>query len=143
MLSGAGCRATKSEVPAGKPYQTMGGAPPSVGFSSEPHPASNAGLSNLYANRGPSSAAQDGSPASQRDTMYGTPTPGTERMGAPTDHRYGAPGTSGLSTGEGGTSSLANSLMRSQPSASETLSKDPSSSSTIPGSDGGPGGAYP
>ncbi|WP_210420455.1 hypothetical protein [Aquisphaera giovannonii] len=133
----------KSEVPAGKPYQTMGGAPPTVGFSSESHPASNAGMSNLYGDRGPGSGSLDGPPSSRQDAAFGTPTPGSERMGAPTDHRYGAPGTSGLASTEGGSAGLTNSLLQSQPTASETLSKDPAASSKIPGSDGGPGGSYP
>jgi len=55
-----GCRNTHSEVPAGKPYQTTGGAPPTVGFSNEPHPSVATGPASLYSNIGPGSQVQDG-----------------------------------------------------------------------------------
>ena len=47
-----GCRSTKSEVPAGKPYQTSG-TPPTVGFSTEPHPNTATGMAWALREQGP------------------------------------------------------------------------------------------
>ena len=94
----AGCKSTKSEVPPGRPYQTTG-APPSVGFSSDAHPSTAGGMAGLYGNKGPGSFAQDvqNSTAPSRDITYGMPAPGATNLGAPTDNRYGRPGTAGTS----------------------------------------------
>ena len=48
-LTASGCRSMRSEVPPGKPYSTTGGQPPTVGFSSAPHPNTGAGA-GLYGN---------------------------------------------------------------------------------------------
>ena len=79
LLCSTGCRSTRSEVPAGKPYQTTGGAPRRSASVRNHIPPQANGMSNLYGNRGPGAMAQDGmSPsAGQGATVYGTPTPGT------------------------------------------------------------------
>ena len=138
-----GCRSAHSEVPPGKPYQTTGGAPPTVGFSNEPHPSLATGPASLYSNRGPGSQVQDGRGNSSNpgDLMLGTPTQGPATLGAPTDNRYGPPGTAGTSdSSSSGSSSIANALLKSMPPASQVLSKDPAG---IPGSPGSAGGSYP
>jgi hypothetical protein len=132
MLSLAtGCRSTKSEVPPGKPYQTTGGMPPTVGFSSDPHPGAARGLGGLYANKGPGGLIPDGrgSQGTGNDLVLGTPTPGENRYGAPSDHMYGAPGSSGLAGGSAsGTPSLGDSLLKTIPSGSRIVAEDPETS---------------
>ncbi len=123
----AGCRSTRSEVPPGKPYQTTGGMPPTVGFSSEPHPSPSKGPGALYGNKGPGGLVADGSgsPSSGNDLVLGTPTPGDKRYGAPTDNLFGAPGTSGLGGGPGSASqTLGNSLLKTIPSGSGIVAQD-------------------
>jgi hypothetical protein len=138
-----GCRSTRSDVPAGKPYQTTGGAPPTVGFSNEPHPNVGTGLASLYGNKAPGSQVQDGrgSSSTTGDVVYGTPTQGIATLGAPTDHRYGAPGTAGSgSPSTSGSPTIANSLLKSMPPVSQVLAKDPDAT---PASSGSAGGSYP
>ncbi|MFO0890263.1 MAG: hypothetical protein U0790_14120 [Isosphaeraceae bacterium] len=127
VLGSSGCRTPRSEVPPGKPYQTTGN-PPTVGFSSDPHQAGSQGMAGLYPNRAPGAMVPDGqgSPRGSDDLVIGTPTPGSSNMGAPSDHRYGAPGTSGSR----GTPSLANSILNATPPASEMLKKDPEATPT-------------
>ena len=43
---------------SGKPYQTTGEPPPSVGFSNEPHPNLATGMASLYGNKAPGSQSQ-------------------------------------------------------------------------------------
>ena len=97
MLGSAGCRSTRSEVPPGKPYQTTSGAPPSVGFSNEPHPSTASGMAAPYGNRGPGALTGDGKGSANPgdDVIIGTPPPGTANLGAPTDNRFGPPGMPG------------------------------------------------
>jgi hypothetical protein len=144
-----GCRSTHSEVPAGKPYQTTGGAPPSVGFSTEPHPNLATGMASLYGNKAPGSLVQDGRGDSSNPggLVLGTPTQGPATLGAPTDNRYGPPGTASTgdsassgSSSSSGSSTLANALLKSIPPASQMVAKDPEA---IPGSAGSAGGSYP
>ncbi len=92
-----GCRSTHSEVPPGKPYQTTGEAPSSLGFSNEPHPNLATGMASLYGNKAPGSTYQDGRGDSSNPggLVLGTPTQGPPLLGAPTDNQYGPPGTSG------------------------------------------------
>jgi len=137
-----GCRSTHSEVPPGKPYQTTGGAPPTVGFSNDPHPSLARGPANLY-NIGPGSQVQDGRGDSSNPggLMLGTPTQGPANLGTPTDNLYGPPGTA--STGDSsssGSSAIANAMLKAMPPASQVLSKDPGAT---PGSPGSAGGSYP
>jgi hypothetical protein len=144
-LGSAGCRSTRSEVPPGKPYQTTGGTPPTVGFSSEPHPSSIAGMAGLYGNKAPNSFVQNvqGSAAPSGDVTYGVPNQGAANLGAPTDNRFGPPGTSGTAgagSGASGPSSIANSMLKAVPPASKMLEKDPD---TVPGGANSSGGAYP
>jgi len=137
-----GCRSA-SEVPAGKPYQTTGGAPPTVGFSNEPHPSVATGTASLYGNRAPGSQVQDGRGNSSNpgDLMFGTPTQGPATLGTPTDNRYGPPGTAGTGdSSSSGSSSIANSLLKSMPPVSQVLAKDPEAT---PGSAGSAGGSSP
>jgi hypothetical protein len=138
-----GCRSTHSEVPPGKPYQTTGGAPPTVGFSNDPHPSLATGPAYLYSNRGPGSQVQDGRGDSSNagGLMLGTPTQGPAALGMPTDNRYGPPGTA--STGDpssAGSSTLGNALLNSIPPASQVIKNEPAAA---PGSAGAAGGAYP
>ena len=139
-----GCRSTHSEVPAGKPYQTTGGAPPSVGFSNEPHPNLATGIASLYGNKAPGSQAQDGRGDSSNpgSLMLGTPTQGPATLGAPTDNLYGPPGTAGMGGSvSSGSSSLGNALLKTIPPASQMVAKDADAS--LPGSAGSTGGSYP
>jgi len=138
-----GCRNTHSEVPAGKPYQTTGGAPPTVGFSNEPHPSVATGPASLYSNIGPGSQVQDGRGDSSNPggLMLGTPTQGPATLGTPTNNRYGPPGTAGTSdSSSSGSSSIGNALLKSMPPVSQVLAKDPEA---IPGSAGSAGGSSP
>jgi hypothetical protein len=123
----AGCRSTHSEVPPGKPYQTTGGMPPTVGFSSEPHPSMNRGPAGLYGNKGPGGLIADGtgSPSSGGDVVLGTPTPGEKRYSAPTNNLFGPPGTSGLAGSSGSASpTLGDSLLKTIPSGSGIVKED-------------------
>jgi hypothetical protein len=141
-LFSAGCKSTKSEVPPGKPYQTTG-TPPSVGFSSDAHPSTAGGMAGLYGNKGPGSFAQDvqNSAAPSRDITYGMPAPGATKFGAPTDNRYGAPGTAGTTeSSPSGSASLADSMLNSIPPASKMLQKDPEAT---PASGASSAGAFP
>ena len=84
--------------PPGKPYQTTSGAPPTVGFSNEPHPSTATGMAGLYGNKGPGALVSDGDRTSTTpgdNGTYGTPAPGTANLGAPTDNKLRRPGTAG------------------------------------------------
>jgi hypothetical protein len=115
MVCAGGCRNPGLEVPPGKPYATTSTPPPSVEFSSEPHPS----LGTLEPASPPGRLARDdfrGAPGSGDRRVYGTPTPGTLNLGAPTDHHYGPPGTSGTDpTSPGGPSQIAQSLLEPAP----------------------------
>jgi hypothetical protein len=144
QLGLSGCRSTRSEVPPGKPYQTTGGMPPTVGFSSEPHPSTANGMAGLYRNKASGSFVQDvqdrAAPAG--DVTYGMPNAGNGTVGLPTDNRYGPPSTSGGADPAGTAApSIANSLIKGIPSASKMLEKDPYASPASGTS--APGGAYP
>ncbi len=140
IVSLGGCRSTRSEVPPGKPYQTTG-TPPTVGFSSEPHPSTAAGMAGLYGNKGPGGLVPDGrgTTSSGSDVIYGTVGQAPGSLGTPTDHRYAAPGTSPSSPS--GSAGMADALLKSMPSASQTLAKDPAA--TPASGTSSPGGAYP
>jgi hypothetical protein len=117
----SGCRSTRSEVPPGKPYARTGEAPPTVGFSSDPHPGA-LGMPGST-NVGPGGMADD--PLASSQPQYGTPTPGSRGVELPTANRYGPPGTSGLDPAAGGSSSsIANSLMDDGKSVSKALADD-------------------
>ncbi len=140
-----GCRSTHSEVPPGKPYQTTGGSPPTVGFSNDPHPSLARGPASLY-NIGPGSQVQDGRGDSSNagGLMLGTPTQGPATLGTPTNNLYGPPGTANTGdSSSSGSSSIANAMLKAMPSPSQVLSKDPPPAPGIPGSPGSAGGAYP
>jgi hypothetical protein len=139
-LGSAGCRSTRSEVPPGKPYQTTSGAPPSVGFSNEPHPSTATGMAALYGNKGPGALlGGDRTTTTPGDNVtYGIPAPGTANLGAPTDNKFGAPGTAGTNDPSSGTAALGNSLLNSIPNGQKIVEKD---LKAIPV--GGPGGGYP
>ncbi len=143
FCSSQGCRSTHSEVPPGKPYQTTGGEPSSLGFSNDPHPSLATGMANLY-NKAPGSSTQDGRGDSSNagGLMLGTPTSSTPVLGAPTDNQYGAPGSANTgSAASSSSTSLGNALLKTIPSASQMVAKDPNA--TSPGSPGSAGGAYP
>jgi hypothetical protein len=93
VLTSAGCRSMKNEVPPGKPYSTTGGgAPPQVGFNSDPHPGTSIGP-GVYGNgMTPSAASTDNGPVGA--PQYGTPTPNASTYGAPSNNKFGSlPGT--------------------------------------------------
>ncbi len=139
-----GCRSTHSEVPPGKPYQTTGGPPSSVGFSNEPHPSLATGMASLYGNKAPGSMTQDGRGDSSNPggLMLGTPTQGPAALGTPTDNQYGPPGSSNSAgAGSSGGTTLGNALLRTIPSGSQMVAKDPDP--VPPGSAGSAGGSYP
>jgi hypothetical protein len=121
VLTAAGCRSMRNEVPPGKPYSTTGGTPPGLDFNSAPHPPSV--TPNIYGNNStpgmtgqgatpsipgqgtmPGLSGQDGTPAGlgSNPAQLGTPAPGGNNYGAPTSHRYGpsmTPGVPGSDTG--------------------------------------------
>jgi hypothetical protein len=104
-----GCRSTKSEVPPGRPYSTGGGQVPAVGFSAEPRPDSLAG-SGAYGVAPGSNTSLSGDPyqaAANGQVQYGTPTPSSANLGAPTPNRYGPPGTAGLTPANSATAGSA------------------------------------
>jgi len=117
----SGCRSTRNEVPPGKPYARTGEAPPTVGFSSQPHPGA-LGMPGT-ANVGPGGMADD--PLASSQPQYGTPTPGSRGVSLPTGNQFGPPGTTGLDpTAGASSSSLANSLMEDGKSVSKALADD-------------------
>jgi len=73
--------------------------------------------------------------------MLGTPTQGPAILGAPTDNRYGPPGTTGTGdSSSSGSSAIGNAMLKSMPPVSQVLAKDPEA---IPGSAGSAGGSSP
>lgn len=95
VLTVSGCRSMRSEVPPGRPFASEGGQS-SVGFSTDPHPATGPGA-------GMGGVAQPGVPGSYSGMpqdgpgQFGTPAPGaSDKYGAPTENAYGPPGTSSL-----------------------------------------------
>jgi hypothetical protein len=125
----SGCRSTRSEVPPGKPYARTGDQPPSVGFSTQPHPAEG-GMNPPY-NMGPGGMTDDrlaGVGGGQTaEPLYGTPTDGSKGVDLPTANAYGPPGTSGFDPrGGAGAADIARSLMDTGQSVSKSLTDDPS-----------------
>ncbi len=47
LLTAAGCRSTRSEVPPGRPYSNDGRQRPAIGFSNDPHPVDGAAITNI------------------------------------------------------------------------------------------------
>jgi hypothetical protein len=99
VITVAGCRSMRNDVPPGKPYSTTGGSPPPVGFNSDPHPNTSVG-SGLYGNpmNGGSTSPDAGPAGPCSNTQFGTPAPTTSPYGAPTPGRYGSPTTTTGST---------------------------------------------
>jgi hypothetical protein len=97
VMTAAGCRSMKNDVPPGKPYATTGGAPaPAVGFNSAPHPSTSVTGTGLYGNGlTPNAASTDTGPVgAATGAQFGTPTPNASPYGMPPGNRYGAmPGT--------------------------------------------------
>lgn len=123
LTASLGCRSTKSEVPPGRPYARTGAQPPSVGFSSEPHPAVANGASTSY-NIGPGAADDDPLASRAKRSVYGTPTPG-ERVSRPTENTYGPPGSSGLDPTAGPSPGvLAEDLLDTGESTAKSLARD-------------------
>jgi len=92
-----GCRSMRSEVPAGKPYSTTGGAPPTVGFNSSPraNPAYGGGQWSNGPTT-PGSSVPDGNTAlsgSSSAAQLGTPSPNSGNYGSPVGAKFGAPST--------------------------------------------------
>jgi len=87
VLATSGCRSTRPEVPPGRKYSGDGRQVPSVGFSSDPHPAGANGMGSV-----------PGGPGTMPG-QYGTPSPATPNYGAPTGHSYGPPGQAPAGSG--------------------------------------------
>ncbi len=87
VLVTSGCRSTRSEVPPGRRYSGDGRQVPSVGFSSDPHPAGANGMGSA-----------PGGPGTMPG-QYGTPSPATRNYGAPTGDSYGPPGSAPVGSG--------------------------------------------
>jgi len=87
VLTAAGCRSMRNDVPPGKPYSTTGGGPPPVGFNSDPHPNTSI-APNLYGGNG-TAPADAGPVGAGSPTQFGTPTPSASAYGAPSSNRYG------------------------------------------------------
>lgn len=107
-----GCRSMRSEVPAGKPYATTGGPPPTVGFNSSPrsNPAS-AGGQWSNGPTAPGSSVPDGQTAlsgSGSAAQLGTPGPNSSTYGAPLGPKYNPPSTNSGYSSPGGYSSSGN-----------------------------------
>lgn len=102
LLSGGGCRNLRSEVPPGKRFSPDTQGTPPIGFSNAPHAATGmpgAGLGTPSGMPGPGGGSG----------QFGTPAPGAQTYGAPTDNAYGAPGSSPAgSAGLTAPSSVAN-----------------------------------
>ena len=146
LLCSAGCRSTRSEVPAGKPYQTTGAAPRRSASVRSRIPATANGMSRPLRQPRP----RCNGPGRHDSRLAGQAGNGLRHAHPRNESRLahgesvGPPGTSGTGgTAPGGTGPLTNSLLNAQPPVSQVLAKDPSSTSTIPGSNGGPGGSYP
>lgn len=124
LVAFLGCRSTKSEVPPGRPYARTGAQPPSVGFSSEPHPAIANETPNSY-NIGPGASADDRlAGVKPKPPVYGTPTAG-EKISRPTTNSYGPPGTSGLDPTAGPSpGDLANEMLDTGESTAKSLTRD-------------------
>jgi hypothetical protein len=97
VMSAAGCRSMKNDVPPGKPYATTGGgAGPAVGFNSDPHPSTSVTGPGMYGNGlTPNAASADTGPVgAATGAQFGTPAPNASPYGMPPGNRYGAmPGT--------------------------------------------------
>ena len=87
VLATSGCRSTRSEVPPGRRYSGDGRQVPSVGFSSDPHPAGANGMGSV-----------PGGPGTMPG-QYGTPSPATPNYGMPTGNAYGPPGHAPVGSG--------------------------------------------
>lgn len=125
VVLSAGCRSTRSEVPAAKPYARTGDQLPAVGFSSQPRPAA-AGPALGGLNVGPGGMVDDQlAGAASSASVYGTPTAG-DKLAMPTSNLYGRPGSSGTDpTAGAGTADLGDALMRSDGDIVDSLKQDP------------------
>jgi len=98
VFTASGCRSMRSEVPPGKPYSTTGGQPPTVGFSSDPHPNTGVGPGIYGGGLTPGAPGPDGNQsitASNGMAQLGTPAPNPGNYGAPTANKYGSVGSAG------------------------------------------------
>ncbi len=96
LFSSAGCRSMKNDVPPGKPYSTTGGAPPTVGFNSDPPRNTGVGggmYTNGLAPNSPGSGVSSSLPGATSASPYGTPPPASSPYGASIDNRYGGAGS--------------------------------------------------
>jgi hypothetical protein len=97
LISAAGCRSMRNDVPPGKPYSTTGGAPPTVGFSSDARANTGVGGGLYPGGSTPGSPAASGNPAMAGSggapAQYGIPGTSPGLYGTPSSNRYGAPGT--------------------------------------------------
>jgi hypothetical protein len=87
LLSAAGCKSTRPEVPPGRPFTKDGQQRQAISFSSDPHPANGAASTNIMPENvgGTNLAAGIGSRGARPDgSAFGAPPAA-----------YGPPGTSG------------------------------------------------
>jgi hypothetical protein len=132
VLAAPGCRSTRSEVPPHRPYSSDGKQmPPTIGFSSDPHPLTGGAAMN------PGASGMPGSP------QFGTPPPSVAGAGAPTIGSYGAPGTSGGASGLTAPPGGFNDVLSARASAAgpgasgDAATAAPGSPGAAPGSPGG------
>jgi len=96
LLTVAGCRMTRPEVPPGRPYSSDGRQRPAIGFSSEPHPADGSAMTQIIPDSPGGSKLGAGARA-------GRPEPSPLLGGG--SAQFGPPGTSGRDESVGGENS--------------------------------------
>jgi hypothetical protein len=88
-----GCRSTKPEVPPAKAFSAAGQPSAPLAFGSSPGQNAFSALSGTNPNPETIPGRSGG--------QFGTPAPGNDMYGAPTDNTFGPPGTNGLAAGSG------------------------------------------
>ncbi len=93
LLTVAGCKMTRPEVPPGRSYSSDGRQRPAIGFSSEPHPADGSAMTQIIPDSPGGSKLGAGARA-------GRPEPSPLLGGG--SGQFGPPGTSGRDESVGG-----------------------------------------
>lgn len=98
LLAATGCRSMHSSVPPQPKYGPDGRQEPTVGFSTDAHPANQAGNPALGQ---PSNMGPGGMPPGMGGMQTGIPGPAISNYGVPGGAQFGAPGTSGAASTPG------------------------------------------
>jgi hypothetical protein len=127
FLAVAGCRATRTEVPPGRPYANDGQQRKAIEFSSEGHPMSGAATTNLMPNNlgGSNLASGIGSSGGRPDGAALGGPPGA----------YGPPGTAGMGqpgTGDASTTRASGGSLGTAPADLPPLGSPPGPDLNIP-----------